>query len=82
MLSLMNKILDQTDHFTCLGMAASLLFGKNKRAIHLHLEHPSFRRLQADPLDLWFKFLDNLSCQVNGPVCVMSDSAVFYVNIQ
>jgi hypothetical protein len=71
----------QLDDLTGLGVAAGFQLGEEQAAIHKDLEAPPAARDQADALDLGLEIPDQVRRQAYGPVCVVSNHAVFNTDI-
>ncbi len=58
-------------------MASKLQFGEEQLVIHGHFKAASHARDEGDALDLWFEILQQFRFQAHGPVCIVSNHAVF-----
>jgi hypothetical protein len=71
-----NHFIYQTYNLTRFRMTFRLQFGIYKISIHTHLETAPFRWDQCYGFDQVLELLEQVICQANGPVGVVSDSAI------
>jgi len=63
-------------------MPPGLELGEEQGPVHFHFEAASVRRLQTDGFDLGFEGLEQVGRQVHGPVSVVSDGAIFNIDLE
>ncbi len=74
--------MDQTHHLAGFGMP----FGRKLRIyqlpVYTDFEPAAIRRNEFDSFDQMFKLFKQLIRQAHGPVGIMSDSAIYYLDFQ
>jgi hypothetical protein len=72
----------QPDHLTRLGVTMGCKLGVEQFIINRDLESPSVGRHQGDRFDLRLKFFEQLSCQTDSTIGVVSDRAIDQIDFQ
>jgi len=66
----------QLNYLAGLGVSPGLQLGIDQFLVHSDLKTPSIGWEQGKRFDLGLKLIDQLDCQANGPVSVVSNSAI------
>jgi len=71
-----DQFLHQPDHLAGLGVASSLEFGIKQLVVHGDFEPASIGGHESERLDFRFEVRQQFICQADGPVSVVSNSAI------
>jgi hypothetical protein len=74
--SSLNDVVDEPNDFARLCMTLGRELGVDQPTVHADLEATAVGRNQGDAFHQVLKVLEELACQANGPVCVVSDGTV------
>lgn len=77
-----NQFIDQPYNLTLLSMTFGREFGIEELPVHAHLEAPTVRRDKCHCFDQVLELLEQVICQANGPVGIMSDCAINDLNFE